>query len=87
VKEATMHRSWICFVIVVVLAAVLAGRLTSARATDTGCRKWEIKLCPMKPEHENALRASRAAGPFAIDEGWEPFGMAYTAVAARRCAP
>jgi len=37
VKEATMYRSWICFVIVVVLAAVFAGRLTSARATDTGC--------------------------------------------------
>jgi len=80
-----MYRSWICLVIVVALAAVFAGWLTSARATDTGCRKWEVKLLPMKPEHETALRAGRAAGPLAVEEGWEPFSMAYTTVAARRC--
>jgi hypothetical protein len=71
------------------LAAVgaLAVVSTGARATaDAACRKWEVKIFPMKPEHEGALRAGKAAGPLALEEGWEPFGTAYLAVAARRCA-
>ena len=81
-----MSRPWTAFAVGVTLVAALALTLPSARATDAGCRKWEVKLFPMKPEHESAMRAGRAAGPLAVDEGWEPFGMAYMAVAARRCA-
>ena len=80
-----MTRLWFWLMAAVALAGVFAGELTSARATDGGCRKWEVKLLPMKPEHETALRAGRAAGPLAVEEGWEPFGTAYTAVAVRRC--
>ena len=80
-----MNRLWIGFAVGVAVVA-LALMLPTARAADTGCRKWEVKLFPMKSEHESAMRAGRVAGPLAVEEGWEPFGMAYTAVAARRCA-
>ena len=81
-----MRRLWIWFVVAVALAAMFAGRLATARATDTDCTRWEVKFIPMKAEHENALRAGKAAGPLAVEDGWEPFGMGHTAVAARRCA-
>ncbi len=61
-----------------VAGVALALMMPTARATDTGCRKWEVKLFPMKAEHESAMRAGRIAGPLAVEEGWEPFGMAYT---------
>ena len=79
-----MHRLGILALGIAALAA-LAIVQPGARAADAACRKWEVKLFPMKPEQESALRAGRAAGPYGIEEGWEPFGMAYLAVAARRC--
>ena len=79
-----MNRVWAGMAIGMVVGA-LALTLPTARATDGGCRKWEIKLFPMKPEHESAMRAGKAAGPLSIEERWEPFGMAYLAVAGRRC--
>lgn len=81
-----MNRVWTAFAVGVIVIATLALTFPSALATDAGCRKWEVKLFPMKPEHEAAIRAGRVAGPLPVDEGWEPFGMAYMAVAARRCA-
>jgi hypothetical protein len=79
-----MNRLWTVLAISVTIVA-LSLVLPTARATDTGCRKWEVKLFPLKPEHESAMRAGRIAGPLPVEEGWEPFGMAYTAVAGRRC--
>ena len=79
------NRLWIGMAVGAAVAAAVASTLPVARAADGACRKWEVKLFPMRPEHENALRAGRAAGPSGVEEGWEPFGMAYMAVAARRC--
>jgi hypothetical protein len=74
-------------VLLLAIAAIAALAVQSgAGATDAACRKWEVKLFPMKAEEENALRAGKAAGPHGLEEGWEPFGMAYLAVAGRRCA-
>jgi len=81
-----MNRLWTGFALGVAVAAALALTLPSARASDAGCRKWEVKLFPMRPEHESAVRAGKATGALPLDEGWEPFGMAYMAVAGRRCA-
>ena len=82
-----MKRLWTAFAFGVAVIAALAVALPGARATaDTPCKKWDVKLFPMKPEHETAVRAGRAAGPLSLEEGWEPFGTAYLAVAARRCA-
>ena len=82
-----MNRLWTGFALGVVGVAALAVVLPGARATaDMPCRKWEVKLFPMKPEHESAVRAGKTAGPLSVEEGWEPFGTAYLAVAARRCA-
>ena len=79
-----MNRFWIGLTLAVAVAAVVLMQ-PSARATEPACRKWEVRLFPMKPEHESAIRAGKAAGPLSVEEGWEPFGMAYMAVAARRC--
>jgi len=82
-----MNRLWMALTLGMIAATTLAVVLPGAHATaDVACRKWEVKLFPMKPEHEGALRAGRAAGPLSVEEGWEPFGTAYLAVAARRCA-
>jgi hypothetical protein len=82
-----MNRPGTVLVIGAAVLAALALARPGARAEATTCRKWEVKLFPMRPEHENALRAGKPAGPTSVEDGWEPFGMAYLAVAARRCAP
>jgi hypothetical protein len=81
-----MNRLWIAFALAAAVTAIALVQ-PSARAADTGCRKWEVRLFPMKPEHESAVRAGKPSGSLAVEEGWEPFGMAFMAVAARRCAP
>jgi hypothetical protein len=82
-----MNRVGTALALGVGVVAALAAALPGAGATtDAACRKWEVKLFPMKPEHEGALRAGKAAGPLSLEDGWVPFGTAYLAVAARRCA-
>ena len=77
-------RNVVAIAAVAVAGLVLVG--AHARATDAGCTRWEVKMFPVKVEHEKALRVGNTAGPLAIEEGWEPFGTVQLAVAARRCA-